>query len=690
VTQGFELYRDGYGIPHCFAASEADAFFAQGWVHAADRLWQMHYDRTRAVGRWSEIAGVRGLASDLFYRRLDLTHAVARDLGVLGADTIAMLEAYAAGVNARIAAGGFGREFDIAGVDPQPWQPLDSLLVHRVRHVLMGSARHKLWRAMVAATLGPDVARRVSPGETGLDIGCVPPGEPVRVIAALAGEGEGGSNNWVVGGSRTASGLPLMAGDPHRELEAPNVYVQAHVACTEWAVLGIGMPGVPGFPHFGHNARVAWSITHAMADDQDLFEVDPSSYTSSRVETVVVRDGEPVEVEVASTAFGPVIGEGLALCWTATISENRGFDALAPMLRAATVEELFEAMRPWVEPVNSLLGADRDGTIGYLTRGRIPRRPRRDAAWLPVPGTDEFAWDGFVAFEDMPRQIGSTRGFLFSANNAISAAAGAPYIGLDVAPSWRAHRIVDALDALKGGTVADMGAIHRDVVSLAARRVAARVGWTALAGWDGSLRADSVEAAAYAHLRRELMMTVLDRSGLAAVTSHPRNRLLPGVVPEGDLLRVVEHHLAVDDRSLIPGSTWDEVLDEAIARAEAAWHGEVWGELHVAAPRHALADVSLDPPPVAVDGDGDTVKVGGYVPTEGFRSRTGSVARYAFDLADWDRSGWIVPLGAAGDIAARHGLDQRDAWRRGDLVPAPYSRAAVEQAAESHEVISRS
>ena len=689
MRSSIDVYRDGYGIPHCYAASEADAFFAQGWVHADDRMWQMHYDRVRAVGRWAEIAGERGLASDVFYRRFDLSRFVARDLAVLRPETLAMLESYAAGVNARIAEGGLGREFEIAGVDESipPWEPLHSLLVHRVRHLSMGSARHKLWRAAVASVLGRDVATRLSPGITGDDIACVPPGAPVELTALFAGQGDGGSNNWVVDGTRTATGLPLMGGDPHRELEAPNVYVQVHIACPEWDVLGIGMPGVPGIPHFGHNARVAWSITHAMADDQDLFEVDGSHVIDERVEAIAVRDGEPVDVEIAHTDFGPVIGEGLALCWTATIADNAGFDALAPMLRAESVGDVFEAMRPWVEPANSLLVADVDGAIGYLCRGRIPSRPNLDAVWLPVPASAEHAWDGFVPFDDMPRQVGSDDGFLFSANNTISAPVDSPYVGVDVAPSWRAHRIVDTMRSLRNATVDDMAAMHRDLVSLAACRVMQRVTWDALDGWDGTMAADSTAAAAYANVRRELMFTVLDRSGLTAVTTTAKNRLLPGIAPEGDVLRTAEYHLAVDDRSLLGDATWDEVLAEAVERARQAWNGETWGELHRAAQRHALADDSLDPPALPVDGDGDTVKVGGFTPTEGFRARAGSVARYAFDVSDWDRSGWVVPLGAAGDITADHGIDQREAWQAGELVPAPYTRAAVEAAATTHRVV---
>ena len=687
-----EILRDALGVPHCYAEDEAEAFHAQGWVHAADRLWQMEHDRRRAVGRLAEVVGASAVAADSFLRRLDLEAAVRRDLAALSPDAVAMLESYASGVNAWLASEPLPREFEVAGLvagDVEPWQPWHSLLVHRVRHLLMGSARSKLWRAVVGDALGADVARSMVPGWADEHLACVPPGEVCADgVRTGLGEADGGSNNWVVSGARTASGLPLLAGDPHRELEAPNVYAQGHVACPEWDVLGIGMPGVPGFPHFAHNERVAWSITHAMADDQDLFLVDPAEHDVVRTEVITVRGGDRVEVDVVHTPRGPVVGEALALCWTATIDVNLGFDAFVPMLRATRVEELFEAMRPWVEPVNSLLAADVDGTIGYQLRGRLPRRRRPDAAWAPVPGDDDsLAWDGWVPFEELPRSIDPAGGFLFSANNHISASADAPYVGLDAAAPWRATRIVSLLSSMEDASVEDMVRVHTDDVSLPARRTKERLGsWPPLAEWDGSMSSLSTAAAAYSVFRRELLDVVLDRSGLGDVLDDPRNRLLPGVVPESVLWRVVEQHLHVDDVSLLGGWSWDEAIAVARLRTDGRWRGESWGALHRTRQRHVLGglDPSLHPRrQVEVSGDLDTVFASSYTPTAGFDVKAGSVARYAFDLADWDRSGWVVPLGAAGAPPSPHADDQQDAWAAGRLFPAPYTRAAVEASAAS-------
>ena len=527
-----EIMRDRFGVPHCWAPTEHDAFFAQGYMHAADRLWQMDYDRRRGLGRAAEVIGATAVPSDVLYRRLDLAASAQSDLGRLSRAARDMLTAYTAGVNAVIHApdltGEQARrpppaEFARPGARLQPWEPWHSLVVYRVRHLAMGSAAAKLWRAVVSQTLGQAAASMMVGGGSAVQVACVPPGERCAPqVPAWTGPADAGSNNWALAGSRTASGLPLLAGDPHRPLEVPNVYVQGHVSCPDWDVLGLSIPGVPGFSHFGHNASVAWCITHAMADDQDLYQFTdwPSgSAGRQRTELIEVRDGEPVRIEARDSDRGPLVTPELALAWAATAAPNTGFDTLPVMLRARSVGELFESMAGWVEPVNNLLAADRDGSIGYLTRGRVPVRSGPEAAWLPVPATDvSYGWRGFVAFADMPHVRDPDGGFLFSANNRILAADSGPYLGLDVAAPWRATRIAGRLSALTGATVDDMAELHRDVVSLPARRIARLLGdWAPLAGWDGQMDARSVAAAAYSVLRRELALIMLERSGLAAI-----------------------------------------------------------------------------------------------------------------------------------------------------------------------------
>jgi penicillin G amidase len=687
-----ELTRDRWGVPHCAAVTEHDAFFAQGFAHALDRLWQMDYDRRRGLGRCAEELGPPAVGADAFYRRLDLAAGARRDVARLSAAARDMLAAYAAGVNAVIdgqfgARGGPSAEFAGTEARPEPWEPWHCLVVYRVRHLAMGSAGAKLWRGVVSEVLGPVFARNMAARRSGWQPACVPPGaRSQRATPFWPGLDDAGSNNWALAGTRTASRLPLLAGDPHRPLEVPNVYAQGHVSSPDWDVLGLSIPGVPGFSHFGHNARVAWCITHAMADDQDLYQFPgwpPESGGRGRTEIIGVRGGEPVEIEVRDSGRGPMVTEDLALAWTATAGPNAGFDALPTMLRARSVGELFETMAPWVEPVNNLLAADTGGSIGYLTRGQVPVRSRPDAAWVPVPAGDpSYGWTGRVAFADMPRAHNPDSGFLFSANNQILAAANGPYIGLDVAAPWRSRRIVATLSGLSGAGVEDMAALHRDVVSIPGRRIARLLSeWTPLAGWDGQMAAGSTAAAAYSVLRRELALLVLERSGLGAFVERRWNRLIPGIRAESVIWRVAGDQLLDGDQSLLGGWSWHRALTEAVRRAERGWRGEPWGELHATGHRHPLGRAELNPPSVPYGGDMDTVQASSYIPVDGLRTVSASVARYAFDLADWDRSGWVVPLGAAGEAGHRHGHDQQEAWRTGRLLPAPYSPRAVQQAA---------
>ena len=302
-------------------------------------------------------------------------------------------------------------------------------------------------------------------------------------------------------------------------------------------------------------------------------------------------------------------------------------------------------------PGNNLLAADRAGTIGYLTRGRVPLRRRSEGILVPVPGDDpSYAWNGFLAFEDHPQLLNPEEGFLFSANNpALASSTAAPYLGIDVAAPWRARRLVEALSRMAGATVADMEALHRDVVSLPARWWTNRLsGWEPLADWDGRMDARSSAAAAYSVFRRELMLLALERSGLGANLNHRLNRLLPDVLPESALWQVVDQHARSGETGLLGGWSWDRAVAETTTRAQRTWKGENWGELHYTVQRHPLGRAEFDPPSVPYGGDMDTVQAASYFPTVSFAAQWGSVARYAFDLDDWDRSGWVIPLGSLG------------------------------------------
>ena len=721
-----EILRDEFGIAHARAESEAEAFFAQGFACAEDRLWQMEHDRLRACGRWAEVVGPDAAARDTFMRRMGLARSAKRDFAALGAPARAMLEAYAAGVNGYLATRPrLPAEFALTGVRPEPWEPWHSLAVYKLRHAFMGPLARKLWRGAVLRERGPELVAALRADAGDGETLTVPPGGAHLEAAQRASElganlealaalprGDGGSNHWVLAGTRTASGKPLLAGDPHRSLDLPNVYWQNHLRCARFDAIGLSFAGVPGFPHFGHNAHVAWSVTHGMADDQDLFVErlgpDELARAERRSETVSVRGGAPIEIEIVETRHGPIVlggpaaGVGVALAWTSLVDVDSTFDAVVEMLGARSTAELDEALREWVIPCNNFMSADVHGSIRYRFRGRVPRR---DAAnrWTPVPGwTDAHHWRGWVPFEELPTAVDPPGGVLAAANNR-PAGAGSAYLGVDFCGPSRVRRILARLESLTAATADDMRAIHADDLSLVAplfvraldgieaQAERAREALATLHRWDGRMRIDSVGAALYAAFREQLTFLAGDVLGLAnptlgalgePATAPERLALVANALPGLLAARFVPPGAAFDWKALCQGA-FERALAFLEARLGPALGDWRYGRLHRSFAWHPLAADLPEarrlrlPPSVPMGGDGDTVLCGTSAPGFNLRATTLSVARYVFDLGDWERSGWAVPHGVAADPASVHHADQLLAWTEQRLVPMRYDWCGI-------------
>ena len=721
--------RDKWGISHIEADSAAAAFEAQGWVAADDRIWQMEWDRRRALGRWSEVVGIAGAREDAFFRRLGIATIARNDWNQLGTEAKEMTRSYAIGVNRWLDThlDSLPSEFDYHPEAPEPWEPWHCVVVYKVRHVFMGTLDRKLWRGHLLSKAGVDITRSFL-GDPNADTSMLPPqsNEALNLLArsnevlshnkvaidALSSI-DGGSNSWALEGSRTATGLPLLAGDPHRTIEFPNVYHQLHMKCPEFDAIGMGFPGVPGFPHFGHNSNVAWCITHGMADDTDVFiESDDLDAIEWCPETLDIRDSDSVEVWCGSTERGPIVfgnpsdGIALGLMWTGISNVDTTFEVLAPMLKAKSCEELESTMKPWVIPVNNLLSADVEGNISFKVRGRVVERSIANR-WTPVAGTSDASWsqDNEVVFDRLQSWRNPARGFLVTANNRISDQG--PYISLDFAGPSRHDRIVELLSELFDATVDDMTKIHRDVKSLVAptlikifvenaghcRHSLSSEAIALLSDWDCEVTESSAAATIYNVVRRRWAETVGTHLGVMAPelgapgwpSAQQASRMLfesaTEVLVSGEVHQItgLETSKKLTDAisSVIDGSLTE--LEDRCGPLMSEWN---WGRVHRMASAHPLARQwqparSLHPPMDGCPGDGDTVRCGAMTPETGERAAAASVARYVYDLGDWDNSGWVVPHGVSGVRGSGNDLGQRDAWLAGELLPMLYSEQAI-------------
>jgi penicillin amidase len=677
--------RDDWGIPHVVGRTVADVAFAQGRAAAEDRAWQIEYSRLRAEGRTASVLGPSGLDWDRFARRVQLDRLGLRAYDVLSPESTDFLVSFVIGVNEGLARAS-APELDELGIRPGEWQPWTPLSVFATLHVLFGTFPDKLWRDQVAEVAGREM------------------------VDVLASEGllASGSNSWVVGGGRTASSLPMIGGDPHRTFESPNCYQQVRLTCTDrddsFDVVGFTFPGVPGVQHFAHAGSVAWGITNAMGDYQDVYverlqhtngelSVDtPDGWIPITVQTEVieVRGAAPEEVEVLETPNGfvfwreldPVskepgddrwIEQALALRTSAHVLGDLGFDCLLPLLRSRTTADVMTALQRWVEPVNNLVVADVHGDVRQQVVGRLPMRADENR-WGVVRGwSADHDWQGWL--DNLPGETLAADGHLVTANHRMNP--GFDRVGVEFASPARARRIDALLAGRSALTPENFAEIHGDTLAGQPAALAdALAALTALSpqaatlrdeisAWDQHFDADSTTAAAYADIRDAFVGRLID-GPLKALADSVAEGSPAGSIFDywfSMLLRVqlsLANLLSETGRAVVPGI--DAVLADAVEDV-AGRPRRRWGDRHRFQPYHALGHDIDDEPGLA--GDNDCVRCAGAFGTD--IAVRGSVARYVWDLAGVGTSGWIVPLGASGDPRSPHHRDQLPLWVAGSL-----------------------
>ncbi|MFV2100923.1 penicillin acylase family protein [Micromonospora sp. LOL_024] len=662
-------YRDAYGIPHLRADDHVSLAFAQGRVTALDRAWQIEVERHRSQGTSASFLGAEAVAWDYFARRARLDDTARRCHAALDPATAQWMGRYVDGVNATLAVGAArAPEFSATGLRPGRWQPWTPLGVWLSHHVLFAGFGTKLWR--------DHVARRLGPQATGL--------------FAADSHVTSGSNGWLLSAERTAAGAALIAGDPHRFIEAPGIYQQIRLACPEYDVLGFAVPGVPGIPHFGHAGGVAWAITNAMADYQDGYAerlrrqgdrveaYGPEGWRPAHrhVETIEVTGADAVEVEVIETERGPLVSGGpdddpavtLSLRYPPRVLGELGFGVLPALLRARTVGDVDAALDGWVEPVNVVLAADTAGGLLHRVAGRVPRR-HPDNALRMVPGwAADHTWQGWHPMPKTPvDQVA-----VMANDRGIAAA-----LGVEFAPPYRADRIRELLDTAGDWRSEQLAAVHADTYLAAAAPLLellaapdglgpAAVGLRErLLAWDRRMATDSVDAASFADLRAAVTRRLAAHPAFAALTE-------PSAHPEVfrpwlALLPRIGYAVVPLLHADLPGLDRAEVLREALEEVAADGDNRRWGERHRLVPWQALPDPAAPPGP-QLSGDHDCVLATSSVPGVTDLCLRGPAARYVWDLAERADSRWVVPLGATG--AGPHHADQLPLWVQGDLIQA--------------------
>ena len=729
--------RDARGIPYIEASDDADLYFAQGYVTAGDRLWQMDLLRRVARGRTAEIFGKATLEEDKRWRRFGFAKVADANFAGLSPELQKILENYSRGVNAYIASldqNSLPVEFRILKYRPENWTPSDTILIGKIlADALSSTWRSDMLRASLSA-LPKDKLDELSDPVTPYDVvlfgsdgkpqtkrraalADVPDAETLAAAdrdddlrrsslnrVGLYAEGLAASNNWVISGKRTADGRAILANDPHLPPNAPGIWYLTHLSTPAGRVSGVTIPGVPGII-LGHNEFIAWGATNVGPDVQDVYLETfdsagryrtPTGWaeTIKRREDIKVRtnplkpDTESVAIDVLETRNGPVILEDgdkkYSLKWTALDPKNNEFGAFLGLDHARSWDEFRAALKTYGGPAQNFVYADVKGHIGWYAAGRIPLR-RSGTGSVPYDGASaDGDWAGAIPFEDLPNLYDPPSGFIATANQRT---VGTSYkyfdiFARDAAMPWRARRIFDRLSEDRRFMMDDVRDIQYDVYNIPLAGLAKtilRLGAAsddtiaALRTWDGRMTADSKGALLANEIR-----------GCLANAIAAENKPVPAAaIRERILYRAVEEGSA---RWLPPSfKNYTEFLRSCDASARSSLADPknlgpdetkwTWGRVFVSRFPHPLAVAPL------IGGQFSTPAVpidgSGQTPDVG-----SSVSmRHIASPGNWDATRQVIPLGESGDPRSVHYKDQFDAWKNGTPAVFPFTKEAVEKAA---------
>jgi len=751
-----DIVRDAEGIPHIYAKSAHDAYFALGVTHAQDRLWQMEMNRRIAAGRMAEVLGPAALDTDRFLRTLGIRRNAEAIVRNLAPDARSALDAYAEGVNRYLEqrSGPLPPEFLLTGApSPAPWEPADSiawqtmmawdLSANWTQELLRMRLAQRMDMAHIRAFLPP------YPGDAPLHTqdytslyrslaGTAAQLEKVSRIAPPSLVEGMGSNNWVLGSRRSATGKPLLANDPHLGLTAPALWYFAHLSAPGLNVIGATLPGVPTVA-LGHNDQIAWGLTNTAPDVQDLFieQINPDNEAQyrtpdgwagfdRRTETIRVKGQPDVQLTVRETRHGPVITGALPLAdrapidarthviafsWTALRPDDLTFQASLRLNRAHDWEQFLAAMRDFGAPQQNVVYADVSGNVGFIAPGRIPvRRRDNDLKGLaPAPGWDaRYDWTGFIPFDELPREYNPLSQQIVTANQKIVGPAYPHFITSEWTLPFRAQRIASLLEAKPLHDLDSFATIQKDDVSLAARELLPLLGRTmpksdqarsalaALKQWDGKMDAARFEPLVYNAWMRELSRQLFTAPlGESLMKDYWEQRNIHQ--PTAEALRTADAGnfwcSGAQVRNDLPRCTdvMSASLDAALADLRTRYGNDMmtwkWGTAHEALSEHrpfskvpSLAkyfDIRLPS-----SGDTYTVNVGRHNLRDEaapFTNHHAASLRALYDLSNLENSRFIHSTGQSGNVFSPLYSNYSQRWKDVAYLPMHTVRAEVEK-----------
>jgi penicillin amidase len=746
LSGGVEVIRDRWGVPHIRARTDLDAFYAQGYVHAQDRLWQMEISRRTGAGRLSEILGSAALENDKFLRTWGFYRAAEAAYPALSERTKAILNTYAAGVNAFIAQGNLPIEFSLVGARPEPWKPADSLVwAKMLAFNLSGNWDEEVENVELVEKIGLDGLNALKPipapntptivrleeyrgalNIPGMTQKSMSGTESVKLERAVLDalkrvsdrqekvkpfgvDDSLGSNNWVIAGSRTTTGKPMLANDPHLGFSAPSLWYLADLRGDTLNAIGATLPGVPGVV-LGRNDRIAWGATNVEPDTQDLFVLNvkngayqtPNGPVKLETREEIIKVGNREEkITIRSSAYGPVIsdlgvtnaviahdhsshapgdgqpsdGQAVALRWTSLEPGDTTLDAFLGFNYARNWADFREAMRAYVGPMQSFVYADVDGNIGYFAPGKIPIRN-----WdgrLPANAARGQNWTGYRSFEDLPSVLNPREGFIVTANNKVLPHQ-ATWEPSTYNESWRAQRIRELILRTPKISLDDMVAFQADTESVPIRELipgllaltpksdAARRLQAAVRAWNpNNLQAnlDSSGPTAYAFYHRELVKLMDDELG--------RRYNVQSIFLIPALKTNAKYCLDARNPAIKSCTDWMSLALERGAAAlevrlgsdSANWR---WGNIHKARFNATIGSAPIIGPflnrEIANVGTFQSVNVAAFN-FETFIQSAGPSLRTVMDASNMDGSRYIHPMGQSGDPLSRRYDDFLELWR---------------------------